>query len=43
MTALIKWLKEATQILKAKYEGEAKPVNSSASIDGGQMTIDVSL
>ncbi len=41
MTALTKWQKEARWRPQDKYEGEPKPVNSSASIDGGQMTIDV--
>ncbi len=43
MTALTKQQKEATLRLQAKYEGDPKPVNSSASIGGGQMAIDVGM
>ncbi len=43
MTALTKQQKEAMQKLQAKYDGDPKPVNSSASIGGGQMTINVGM
>ncbi len=43
MTALTKQQKEATQRLQTKYEDDPKPVNSSASIGGGQLTIDVGM
>ncbi len=43
MTALTKQQKEATLRLQAKYEGDPKPVNSSASIGGGQITINVGM
>ncbi len=43
MTALTKQQKEAMQRLQAKYKHEPKPVNSSASIGGEQMTIDVGM
>ncbi len=29
--------------LQAKYEGEPKPINSSAPIDGGKKVIDVGM
>ncbi len=34
---------KATWRLQAKYEGDPKPINFSASIGGGQMTIDVGM
>ncbi len=43
MTALTKQHREATQKLQAKYDSDPKPVNSSASIGGEQMTIDVGM
>ncbi len=43
MTAQIGQQKEATQRLQAKYEGEPKPIISSASIGGEQMTIDIGM
>ncbi len=43
MTALTEWQKETTGRLQAKYEGDPKPINSSASICGGQMTINIGM
>ncbi len=43
MTALTKQQGEATRKLHAKYDSDPKPVNSSASIGGGQMTINVGM
>ncbi len=43
MTTLTKRQNKATQRLQAKYEDDPKPVNSSASIGGGKMTINVEL
>ncbi len=43
MTTLTKRQNKATQRLQAKYEDDPKPVNSSASIGGGQMTVNVGM
>ncbi len=43
ITALIKRQKEAMRRLQPKYDGDPKPINSSVSIGGGQMTIDVEM
>ncbi len=43
MTALTKQQKEATRKLQAKYDSDPKPINSSSSVGGGQMTIDIGM
>ncbi len=43
MTTLTKRQTEAMWRLQANYDGEPKPVNSSVSIGGKQMTIDVGM
>ncbi len=43
MTALTKQQKESMERLQAKYEGDPKPIDSSASNGGEQMTINVGM